>query len=397
MSTTTTHVRTRALAAGVALGLAAVAAGCGSSSSSSSTASSTAAKPAASGGDSGTAYAKAEVAKYSGLVTKFKAPGPTLKAAEVKKQLSGKTVWYVPTFLQAPIFSANAKGLVEPIGLMGAKVHVCDAGANPTQASSCIKQAVAAKAAGIITDAMDYSFASQAQGAALKAGIPIVATDNDNPSDFPSNPKAETVGIGVPETARLAADYIIADSGGKAKALYVSDNSNAGKIHAKATLDEFKTKCPACKVTVVEFGDLTVQRLATSVSAAMVKNPSIDYVYGGYDAPSGIFALQGAKQVTGRKFKYVTMTGQPPGLQRVAGGQQEATPGTDTVTAMWNTSDALFRILAGEKAVTKYTPSLRVFTKENVPSTVKDPKAYASGSWYTDGGFKPVYKQAWGL
>ncbi len=399
MPTTSTHWRGRCLAAAVGVGLLTAAAGCGDSSSTTSAAAPAAGSTSTAsggGGDAGVSYAKAELAKYSGLVSSFKAPGPDLKAADIKAKLDGKTVWYIPTFLQAPIFTANSKGLVEPLGLAGAKVHVCDAGANPTQASACLKQAVAAKAAGIITDAMDYSFASQAQGAAVKAGIPVIATDNDNTKDFPKDPLLVPVGIGVPKTARLAVDFIISDSNGKANALYAADNSNDGKIETAATLDEFKRYCPGCKVTVVEFGDLTVQRLATSVSAAMVKNPKIDYVDGGYDAPSGIFALQGAKQVVGRKFKYVTATGQPPGLQRVAAGQQDAVPGTDTVNAMWSTADALFRAITGAPPVT-YTNALRVFTKANVPATVKDPNAYAAGSWYTDGGFKPIYQKTWGL
>ena len=82
-------------------------------------------------------------------------------------------------------------------------------------------------------------------------------------------------------------------------------------MEAAATADEFTKQCPACKVTVVTFGDLTVQNLATAMSSAMVSHPTIDYVDGGYDAPSGIYALQGANTCR-RHFTYVTSTGQPP-------------------------------------------------------------------------------------
>src|SRR4051794_34384855 len=388
------HTAPRAVA--VAAGLAAlIAAGCGSSSDSSST--STSSAKAAGGQDTGVAFAKAEVAKYEKLVTDFKAPGPALDGKKVKGALSGKTVWYVPVFLQAPVFSADAKALVEPLKLAGAKLQVCDAKANPTQAASCIKQATAANAAAIITEAIDWSFAPQAQAAAVKKGIPIIASNNDNVSDFPDDPLVQTVSANVPKTWRLMTDYIIAKSNGKANLVWAADNSNGGKIAAAAMEDELKTRCPGCSATKVEYSDLAIQRLATGISTAMVKNPKVEYVAGAYDAPAGIFALQGAKQVQGRKFTYVTATGQPPGLQRVAAGQQAATPGGDTAVSMWNTADALFRVVTKAPPVEEYNNALRIFTKDNLPADVKDAKGYAEGTWYSDGSFRPVYSKAWGL
>ncbi|SRR5216683_737741 len=383
--------RGRAFAACAAISLTAIAAtACGSSSSSPSSATAS----GTSSGTTGTQYTQAQLNKYSGLVTSFTAPGPALSG--LKAKLSGKTVWYIPIFLQAPAFTADAKDLVEPLALAGAKVHVCDAAANPSQGTACLKEAVAAKAAAIITDAMGYSFAAQAYSAAIAAHIPVVATSNDDVKGFPVSSGLATVSIGLTADARLAADWIIADSGGKADVLYTADTSTQGVLEATATEDEFAKECPGCKVTVVDFGDLTVQNLATAVSSAMIANPGITYVYGGYDAPSGIYALQGAKQVAGRHFTYVTGTGQPPGLQRVAAGQQAADPGIDTVDAMWNTADALFRIIAGATPV-QYTPAFRIFTKSNVPSNTSDATAYASGEWYTNGAFKPMYTRLWGL
>jgi ribose transport system substrate-binding protein len=390
--------RRRTLAVCAALGLSAAVAGCGSSSSSSTTAASPAAATTGASNSSkpsGVTYAVAQVAKYSNLITSFSPPGPPLSG--LKAKLSGKTVWYIPVFLQAPLFTADAKDIAQPLALAGATVHVCDAGSNPTQATSCIEEAVKSNAAAIVTDAMNDSFASAAYAAAVAAKIPVVATDNDNSAGFPKSPLLTTVSLGPPEDARLAADWIIANSNGKADVVYAADNSNDGVIEAAATKDEFTKYCPGCKYTAVSFGDLTVQNLATAISSAMDRDPNINYVDGGYDAPSGIYALQGAKTVTGRHFTYITSTGQPPGLQRVAAGQQAADPGLDTDDSMWNTADALFRILTGAKPVASYTPALRIFTKGNVPSNTTDANAYASGQWYTNGSFKAMYQKLWGL
>jgi ribose transport system substrate-binding protein len=389
--------RGRIVAICAALGLSAAAAGCGSSSSSSSSTASAAATvgKSSSSASSGVTYAKAQVAKYSNPLTTFSPPGPPLHGLTAK--LSGKTVWYIPVFLQAPIFTADAKDIAQPLALAGATVHICDAGSNPSQATSCINEAVKSNAAAIVTDAMNDSFASSAYAAAIAAKIPVVATDNDNSVGFPKSPLLTTVSIGTPQDARLAADWIIANSNGKADVVYAADNSDDGVIEAAATKDEFAKYCPGCKYAAVSFGDLTVQNLATAISSAMDREPNINYVDGGYDAPSGIYALQGAKTVTGRHFTYITSTGQPPGLERVAAGQQAADPGLDTDDAMWNTADALFRILTAAKPIASYQPALRIFTHSNVPSNTKDASAYASGQWYTNGAFKAMYQKLWGL
>ena len=382
----------------IALGASAalVIAGCGSSSShSSSTAAHAGKSGGGSSGSAGVTYAKAEVTKFTPQITRFPAPGPALKGLHGK--LTGKTIWYIPVFLQAPIFSADSAALAQPLKLAGASVHVCNADSNPSDGASCITEAVKAHAAAIVTDAIDDSFASSAYAAAIAAKIPVVATDNDDPQGFPKSADVTTVDTGVPLDSRLAADYIIAQSGGKADVLYAADNSNDGVIEAKATENEFATRCPGCKVTVVGFSDNSIQNLATGVSSAMVKDPSIDYIDGGYDAPSGIYALQGAKTVTGRHYTYVTSTGQPPGMERVGAGSQAADPGQDPDLSMWDTADAVFRLLTGAKPVAHYAPQVRIFTKSNIPSDTSSASAYASGAWYTNGAFKAMYQKLWGL
>ena len=382
----------------LAASMAVVVAACGSSSHASSTSGSAPATKSdgssSSGGSSSTAFAKAAVTKYTPMITNVTAPGPALSG--LKGKLSGKTIWYVPTFLQAPIFTADATDLTQPFGLVGATVHVCNADSNPSTAASCINEAVKAHAAGIITDAMDDSFASSAYAAAFSAKIPVVATDNDDPQGFPKTSDVVTVDTGIKADAALAADYIIANSNGAANILYAADNSNDGVVEATATAQEF-AKCSSCKVTNVAFGDETVQNLSTAVPSALVKDPSINFIDGGYDAPSGIYALQGAKTVTGRHFLYITSTGQPPGLERVAQGTQAADPGQDPDLSMWNTADAMFRIILGKSPASAYNPGLRIFTHANVPSDVSSPSAYASGDWYSNGAFKAMYSKLWGL
>lgn len=351
--------------------------------------------PSAGGtGGSGLSSAQAQVEQYSKLITSSTPPGPSLTG--VKEKMSGKKVWYIPVFLQAPYFSAAAENLSSVLSLAGASLHVCDAGANPSQASSCIKQAINARAGAVVTDAIGNDFASAGYKDLVAAEIPVVASNNDTDKGFPESNLLTTVDNGGRTYARLAVDWITADSGGKANVLYAADRSPNGDVETAVAKDEFAKVCPECSVTYVEFSDLSVNQLPTLISAGLASHPDVDYVFGGYDAPSGIFAAQGVRQVSGRKVKFITSGGQPPALQRMVSGQQDAVAGFDPVGSMYNTADAVFRIVTGAPVI-DHTPFVRLITKANLPPGAKTGDGYADGAWFTDGSYKEPYRKLWNL
>lgn len=381
----------RALAAVSATALIAALTACSSSSSSPK-----AASTVAGGSSPSVSYAAAQVATYRGLRTAFSPPGPVLNG--VKAKLSGRTVWFIPVFLQASSFQAEAHSLTAALQTVGAQVHICDARLSPSTADRCVREAIATNAAGIVTSAIDYAFAPTSFKAAAAAHIPVVAADDDDTGAqaFPASSVARQLTSGAPLWAALAADWIIADSKGRAHVLYAADDASAGVIAANAVTHEFAAHCPQCKVTVVHFSDAALPKLATAVSSGLISAPDVNYVYGAYDAPAGIYALQGAKQIKGRTPKFVTITGSPVGLARVAAGDQAADAGVDTAAFSWIMADALFRLILGVPQVT-YQPQVRLFTKDNVPHNTKNVDAYNSGSWYSNGGFRAMYLKVWGL
>lgn len=339
-------------------------------------------------------YAAAQVATFTNIRTSFPAPGPELPG--IKAKISGKTVWYIPVFLQAVTFQAEAANLTAAMRTVGANLHVCDAQLNPSTADSCIRQAVSSGAAGIVTSAIGYSFAPQAFQAAAAAKVPVISADNDDtgPDAFPASSVARQLSDDGPAWAALATDWIIADSAGRAKILYAADDASQGTVATKAVTTELAAHCTLCILTVVHYNDNALPKLATAISSALIANPDIDYVYGGYDVPAGIYALQGAKQVTGRKFKFVTISGAPTGLQRIFDGSQAADAGVDTSALAWNMTDALFRLISKVPQV-NYQPGIRLFTKGNLPPDTHDIKAYTQGAWYSNGGFRTMYDKLW--
>jgi ribose transport system substrate-binding protein len=135
-----------------AVALALLAAACGSSSKHSSSTSS-------SGSSSGVAHASAVVASLSKPTTTFAPPGPPVERV---KSLKGKSVWYIPISLSAPVFAVGNTALHTALGKVGITVHACSGQANPSATAACINQAVARGAGAIITDAVPVVLAANA-------------------------------------------------------------------------------------------------------------------------------------------------------------------------------------------------------------------------------------------
>ena len=112
--------------------VALLAAACGSSSKHSSSTSS-------GGSSAGVAHASAVVASLSKPTTTFAPPGPPLKNVN---SLKGKSVWYIPISLSAPVFAVGNTALHTALGKAGVTVHACSGEANPSATAACINQAV---------------------------------------------------------------------------------------------------------------------------------------------------------------------------------------------------------------------------------------------------------------
>lgn len=218
---------------------------------------------------------RSQVAKYTSIRTSFPAPGPGLPG--IKAKISGKTVWYIPVFLQAVAFQAEAANLTAAMKTVGANLHVCDAQLNPSTADSCIKQAVSSGAVGIVTSAIGYSFAPQAFQAAVAARVPVISADNDDigPDAFPASSVARQLSDDGPAWAALATDWIIADSPGRARILYAAHDANQGAVATNAVTTELAAHCPLCNLTVVHYNDNALPKLATAMEGLFRAFPDI--------------------------------------------------------------------------------------------------------------------------
>lgn len=130
-----------------------------------------------------------------------------------------ETVFYVPISQHAPQFATTAAALKQALRVAGLSLRVWDGNWNPAQVAACIKQAAGVRAGAIITDSIPYAMTLNPLVAAQAKNIPIMITDQAPDPAHPSNVLlGYLTGPGATQLTAVA-DWIIADSGGKAKVL----------------------------------------------------------------------------------------------------------------------------------------------------------------------------------
>lgn len=372
---------------------AALLAACGSSSKNTSSTSA--------GSSAGVSRASAVVASLSRPTTSFPAPGPPLKNV---KSLKGKTVWYIPISLSVPVFAIGSSALHTALGKAGITEHACSGEANPSATANCVTQAVAAGADAIITDAVPVALAANAFSSAEHHHIPVLIVNQLPP---PRGVPGAVTGVGndrlayalLQDSALVGAeaDWVIADSHGKANALLMpftdSPSTLAYAGHAQAV---FRRDCPGCKVSIQKVGLANATLIPSQTSAALLKHQGIQYVLPEFDAvlqPVG----QGIQQTSSSTHpKVATAGGDLPALQQIKAGRIALDAGEDFPYEGWADADEIMRMMLGMPVVTEHVP-VRLFTAANVGSLHLTPAAQASGEWYGSSAYTTMFERLWGV
>ncbi|HEY6888184.1 MAG TPA: substrate-binding domain-containing protein [Solirubrobacter sp.] len=359
----------RAFVAVLAAGLTLAA--CGSSSDTKSGA-------PASGGASATVTDTVSTAMAP--VQKFAAPGAAVKAP------AGKHVVAITCSSQGYGCVQGGIGVQEAGKVLGWNVTVADGKGDPATWNSAIQQAVTAKADGIVLLAVDPQLVAGALAKAKAAGIPVVSTF------IPKLGSATVDGYASTDHAlggKILADWIIKDSGGKAKVLMLDEKAFPELVKRNTALvDELKAACAGCTVSdTVEFNIGTMaQQLAGAVTSSLQRHPDVQYVVAPFDS-SGIFAGQGIRSAgKAGTVKMVGAEGDPNGIQGVQSGGQAVDLATVPPWGGWAAVDLLVRHMAGSPVENAVLPQ-RLFDKSNVPS---------GKGWTGDVDYQSAYRELWG-
>jgi ribose transport system substrate-binding protein len=333
-------------------------------------------------------------------VPAFTPPGPPVDAAKLR----GKRVFVIP-IEETPFTQAVEAGESAAAKAAGVQLTFYPNQGEVSQWVQGMQTAIAQKPALIILDTSPDPRQLQPQIAAAKAaGIPVLVThfyDGTSPGP-PACPGCAAGVTGIVKApisvaGGAEADWIIADSGGKANVLIVSLNGLLPVPGMVAAADaQFKQHCPGCKVTTVA---INLSQLATAgafsqVSSALVQDPGINYVDPLFDAsvPGSLAAIEAAGKAS--QIKMVSYNGSSFALKDVASGTSPLAADVaepDTWIGYAN-MDQAFRVMAGMAPVTETTP-IRIFDSANIAQAGGGP-AYSGGygTAYITGFFK-----LWGL
>ncbi|MFE2427918.1 sugar ABC transporter substrate-binding protein [Streptomyces sp. NPDC059373] len=380
-------IRKRRLALCAALlAASAVLAGCGSGGSSSSS--------VKAGSPTGLARAEKEVASLEATTTSYRVP--TASVSDVA-QLKGRKVYYVPLVQQIPGFVVTAQTMRQALAKAGLSQQVCDGKGQPSAIASCVQQAIAAGAAGIILDAIPYGMVQNALDAAKAKGIPIIIADQFPPSGS-TNSDQVTYVPGATTQPSAIAWWIIADSKGKANLIIAAEgDSPSAKKYVTDSLPIYRKYCPGCTVKVKMITAATDALLASGTSSNILGNPGADYYYTEFE-DSLQPTVQGIQQ-SGRSssISLSVAGGSVNGLGLLKSNSVvKAVVAVDQAYAGYALTDEILRMMTKSAPVAEPFPT-RLFTQQNIGSVQVTSAAQASGEWFGDSSFEEQFAKLWGM
>ena len=323
-----------------------------------------------SGGSDVSAAVTANVEKYKGLPT-FAPPGDPIDVSGVK----GKSMFLIP-LVPNPFNQSIQDTMQEVADRVGMKFTLYPNQGKPSEWVQGMNAALTAKPDVIVLSTAPDPRVLQPQLQAAKAAkIPVLVTHFYDDSS-PNPPDCEGCAAGVTAlvkapfdvAGKAAADWIIADSKGKANVLLIG---GADVLPSPGTLktiqDEFAAQCKECKVSVanIPVSDWNT-KVQGEVTAALNKDPSLNYVYPLYDAM--VAGAVPAVQTLGKagSVKVVSYNGSPYALKYIQDGNIVVmNVGEDTVGIGYTSMDQAFRILLGKDPAEERTP-IRIWDKTNV-------------------------------
>lgn len=342
------------------------------------------------------AYAKAQVARYR-AVPRWTAPGPALAA----RKAAGKRVAVVPLAAALPYQQLVDGGLQAAAKAVGIVLELQLGEGLPAQWAQGVERAIAGQVDLIALIGAPDPLAIQRQLLkARAAGIPVVVGNLLN-EGAPRSPNVTArMDVVARSAQRIAVDYEIAYSKGKAKTLIVTSNDAAAAQGLRAAAeDEYATVCgPGCAVTVVNVPLARWStRLRPAVEAALVADPSITIVHLVYDGMTA-FAVAGIKAAGAqRRVRIGTVDGSAAVLRLI---QQRADAGLvlfDVGYSLdwqgWADLDVILRVLLGQPVPRTQNLPRRIFDSANV-SAVGNPPSPLKG--YSD-AYRRGYRQLWGV
>jgi ribose transport system substrate-binding protein len=398
LTTRSTGLRSKVAVSAAAAAVLLLAA-CGSSSSgtTSSSAAAGSSTPAASSSSAAADPIAAVQAELDALKAPVAWPAPTAPSKPL--DIKGKTVWWIPIGDAVPVIHGIGEGFKQAVEAAGGTFKLCDGKFNPAEVGNCLKQSGEQGAGAVVTAFIDYAMLPNAFDALTGQGIPVLVGGVPASGDATVGPK---LGFFDP-TERVNGIYDVITKSGLAKSgtdtnglwLRLLDSSTTTNA-SDAGIATYKEICPTCALATVDFTTANIDKLASAVSAALVKNPDINTLF----VPVDSFvppAVQGAKTAGKSDLVVVSASGDLANLQAVKAGTQAGDFGNPVIYTGWTYANALGQLLAGDAVTPDDKAVGRYFDSSNIGDLTLTPEEYLTSNWYGDEAFKATFLAAWGV
>ncbi len=377
----------------------AVASACSSSSSTSantsaatSTGGSASAAPASSAASTGVAQATSQIETLLTEPSTIPATSPLPHAPAKGVKVAFLTCSAAACSLLNPGFTAAAKALGwDP-------TVITYNAATPGQA---VQQAIDAGYKYIATTSITLStITPQVQEAKSKGVALFGAYTGDTPNGTQNGLYGVAQnGAGDLKTGAMMADWLIANSGGHANAVYVDIPLYPSLVgQGQGAQAEFSKLCPGCSFATlpVSVTQLGAGQVPATIVAYLKSHPSVGYLYLSFqDLDAGVAAAIKAAGLAGQ-VKIVGTEGQASQLQEVVNGQEAMWSILPEPYVMWVVVDWMARLSEGV-----LTPSSLSATDEGVAFIV-DTAAKAStqltangGNWPGPADYQAQFEKLW--
>lgn len=331
--------------------------------------------------------AKDDEATPEDFKTVTKWTGPT-SAPKVEGQ---KTIEIV-ICLVGTACEEGGEAAAEAAEKLGWNAEVLDGKGTPAGFNEAMNTALAKNPDGIITVALPEGQISDKLETAKEDGIPVVSIAS---ADEEKGLYGAYVIRQETETAMMEAWYAIAESGGKAKAVFLWDTSFVHLQNALERMEAIFEACAECKILQVYSRTLetatnpaAMQQLANSILQHY--GGEVEYIFTPYGF--GVAPVQAAVTAAGEDVQVLSKNAEQQNLQMVAAGEQGADFGSSVQWWGWASIDQMRRLMAGEEALedSKEGLSMRTFTKEDTPSD-------GVVNWNKPVDFEAEYEKIWGV
>ncbi len=348
---------------------------------------------------SSASHADDVVAAAQTNVDKFIAGTETKPPASGPKAVAGKSIYVISCGQVVPGCSLQTNAAVEAGKLLGWNVTLVDGAFNTDGAyGKGVRQAVAAKADGIILVSIDCNAISQPLREAKAAGVKVVGQfsfDCDGESLLTSMKyAADAVDLQAygQQAGSAQADYIIAKTGGKAKVVKFRFIDNTYAMLSTKGFETEMAKCAGCElknadIALSDYG--TPNGFQRKSETALLGAKDFNVVRVPFDS----FITSGVGQAVvhaGRANDMIVIgsDGFEANLNVIREKKgQTATMAHDQIWSGWAAADTMNRLFAGAEPAVAGLGYKLIDGDHNMP---------ASGGYVSPVDFKSAYKTVWG-